>query len=154
MKNYYNMVSADPVTAIANAVSSLANMVSSIAQSKAVIEASLIEIERELRVRCGEKPLGCNLQLFDLRGDCNDYEDCNLEFSNMKFDLEQQLMDLQREELRLKVELEQKQLELKGLQIQEDSKSKLTGNQIAFVLGGVILLGGIVMTAVMLKKKN
>lgn len=148
------MVSADPVTAVANAVSSLANMVSSIAQSKAVIEASLIEIERELRVRCGEKPFGCNLQLLNLRKDCNDYEDCSLEFSNMKFDLEQQLMDLQREELRLKVELEQKQLELKGLQIQEDSKSKLTGNQIAFVLGGVILLGGIVMTAIILKKKN
>jgi hypothetical protein len=146
-------MAVDPVTAVANAVSSLANMVSSIAQAKAVIEASLIEIERELRVRCGEKPFGCNLQLFNLRDDCNTYEACSLDFSNQKFELEQQYLELQNEELRLKSELAQKELELKTLQVQDETKGKLSGNQIAYVLGGVILVAGIVMTTLILKKK-
>ena len=147
-------MAVDPVTAIANAVSSLANMVSSIAQAKAVIEASLIEIEREHRVRCGEKPFGCNLQLFNLRDDCNTYEACSLDFSNQKFELEQQYLELQNEELRLKSELAQKELELKTLQVQDETKGKLSGNQIAYVLGGVILVAGIVMTTLILKKNK
>ncbi len=147
-------MAVDPVTAVANAVSSLANMVSSIAQAKAVIEASLIEIERELRVRCGEKPFGCNLQVFDLRNDCNEYEACSLDFSNRKFDLEQQYLDLQNEELRLRSELAQKELELKTLQVQDETKGKLTGNQIAYVLGGVILIAGVIMTTLILKKEK
>lgn len=139
---------ADPVTAIANAVGALFNMIGNVRMAKAMIEQSKSQLQKDIGAVCGDEPKFCWLG----RQACDDYDACIQEFVDRKYALDQEYLRLQEEEIRLTTELQNKQIELekvKTLQSGESDKTKT----ITYVVGGVIVFTGLLITIFYLNKK-
>jgi hypothetical protein len=153
--SFYNVTS--DVGAIAAAVGALANLKAQqiqltniIVNRRTQLELAKSDLQKNIESTCGKAPIGCTLDLLNLRNDCKNWDACRdevVQYNRQKeADILQMEKDLQELE-KMKVELDmQVANENRTLSAQELNDKKTRG----WIIGGSIGVGVLAMTIIII----
>jgi len=153
--NFYNATS--DVGAIAGAVGALANLkaqqtalTNTILSRRTQLELAKSDLQKNIESTCGKAPIGCALDLLNLRNDCKNWDACRDEVVQYNRQKEADILKMQQELQQLeamKLELDmQVANENRTLNAQE-SNDKKTRN---WIIGGSIGVGVLIMTTIII----
>lgn len=120
-------ISADQAVDLANTAGQLLLLAQN---RRAAADAAKSDLEKNIEGACGKQPIGCALDIFNLRPDCKDYEECRASYVAQVQELERLAIEAERESALAN-------RSLAGAQGQGLS----TGAIIGIVAGGVVVLG-------------
>jgi hypothetical protein len=153
--NFYNVTS--DVGAIAGAVGALANLkaqqtalTNTILSRRTQLELAKSDLQKNIESTCGKAPIGCALDLLNLRNDCKNWDACRDEVVQYNRQKEADILKMQQELQQLeamKLELDmQVANENRTLNAQE-SNDKKTRN---WIIGGSIGVGVLIITTIII----
>jgi len=121
----------------ANAAVGLANTAGQLlllAQNRrAAADSAKSDLEKNIEAACGKQPVGCALDIFNLRPDCKAYKECRANYVAQAQELE-----------RLAIEAEAQAAEAnRSMSGGQDGKKLSTGAIVGIVAGSVLVLGTI-----------
>ena len=130
-------ISADQAVDLANTAGQLLLLAQN---RRAAADAAKSDLEKNIEGACGKQPIGCALDIFNLRPDCKDYEECRASYVAQVQELE-----------RLAIEAERESALANRSLAGEQGQRLSTGAIIGIVAGGVAVLGTILFLT--LRKK-
>jgi hypothetical protein len=153
--NFYNVTS--DVGAIAGAVGALANLkaqqtalTNTILSRRTQLELAKSDLQKNIESTCGKAPIGCALDLLNLRNDCKNWDACRdeaVQYNRQKeadiLKMQQELQDLEAMKLELDMQVANENRTLNA----QDSNDKKTKN---WIIGGSIALGVLIMTTIII----
>jgi hypothetical protein len=153
--NFYNVTS--DVGAIAGAVGALANLkaqqtalTNTILSRRTQLELAKSDLQKNIESTCGKAPIGCALDLLNLRNDCKNWDACRdeaVQYNRQKeadiLKMQQELQDLEAMKLELDMQVANENRTLNA----QDSNDKKTRN---WIIGGSIGLGVLIMTTIII----
>lgn len=159
-RNYYNATS--DVGAIAQAIGGVANLgaqsvalTNTIASRRAILESAKSDLQKSIESTCGKQPIGCALDLFHLRNDCNNWNACRDEAVQYNRAKEQEILQMQKDLQDLeamKVQLDMQVANENRTLNAEEVKNQKTKN---WVIGGSIVVGVLILgTLIIYLTKN
>jgi len=152
---FYNVTSdigavASAIGGIADASASAIQLTNTIASRKAQLELAKSDLQKNIESTCGKAPIGCALDLLNLRNDCKNWNACRDEAVQYNRQKEADILKMQQELQQLeamKLELDmQVANENRTLNAQE-SNDKKTRN---WIIGGSIGVGVLIMTTIII----
>jgi hypothetical protein len=152
---FYNVTSdigavASAIGGIADASASAIQLTNTIASRKAQLELAKSDLQKNIESTCGKAPIGCALDLLNLRNDCKNWNACRDEAVQYNRQKEADILKMQQELQQLeamKLELDmQVANENRTLNAQE-SNDKKTRN---WIIGGSIGVGVLIITTIII----
>ena len=154
-RNYYNATS--DVGAIAQAIGGVANLgaqsvalTNTIASRRAILETAKSDLQKSIESTCGKSPIGCALDLFNLRNDCKNWNACRdeaVQYNRAKeqeiLQMQKDLQDLEAMKLQLDTQIANNEKSFASEQSKNEKNKNLT---IGISIGvGVLILGTLII---------
>jgi hypothetical protein len=153
--NFYNATS--DVGAIAGAVGALANLkaqqtalTNTILSRRTQLELAKSDLQKNIESTCGKAPIGCALDLLNLRNDCKNWDACRdeaVQYNRQKeadiLKMQQELQDLEAMKLELDMQVANENRTLNA----QESNDKKTRN---WIIGGSIGVGVLIITTIII----
>ena len=153
--NFYNATS--DVGAIAAAIGAIANLKSqqtaltnTILSRRTQLESAKSDLQKNIESTCGKAPIGCALDLLNLRNDCKNWDACRDEVVQYNRVKEQEILQMQKDLQDLeamKVELDMQIANENRTLNSQELNDKKTRN---WIIGGSIGVGVLIMTTIII----